>query len=64
MKPEREITVFGPGMPVDVTDDWPPMPERPTLPQWCRCGNRLTPEGRCSVGYTNHRRAIEQANAA
>lgn len=65
----REVAVFGPGGPfasfaVDVTNDWPPMPELPVGPRWCACGNRLTPEGRCSVGYTKHRDAITKAHAA
>lgn len=70
----REVAVFGPGggvgfwgsesLAFDVTDDWPPMPELSALPQWCVCGNRLTPEGRCSVGYTKHRDAITKAHAA
>lgn len=64
MNGERTIAVFGTGMPVDVTDDWPPMPELPTLPQWCPCGNRLTRDGRCSVGYVAHRAAIDKAHAA
>ena len=64
IKNGREIAVFGGGVTFDVTDDWPPMPELPVGPRWCRCGERLTPEGRCSVGYTKHRQLIERANAA
>lgn len=31
---EKQIAVFGPGMPVDVTDDWPKMPEAEEVALW------------------------------